>query len=118
MAAADLDLYRDGLYRATIAVKHRVGSQEIAMTIFRLCDSIGDKPSRKQVMDLVREMAHKQGSDGLWPECGVEIGEGYEADYAPDARRAVATVRRLWPELDDSDLANFERMYAMPGVDL
>lgn len=118
MASADLDLSRDGLYRTTIAVKHRVGSQEIAMVLFRLCDSVGDKPSKKQVMELVREMAEKQGRDGLWPECGVDIEQGYEAEYAPDARRAVATVRRLWPELDDVDLADFERMYAMPGVEL
>ena len=118
MAALKLTRSRDGVKRANITVQHRIGSRDIATALFTHPDSVSVTPTRTAVLNLVREVAARKGELGLAPECGVDIDEGYEAAFARDARRAVATVRRLWPELDDADLAEFEKDYAMPGVDL
>jgi hypothetical protein len=118
MSADKFFPYRDGRRRTTISVRQLIGSAEIAIVLFTQDDAVGEKPTRTEVLRLVREVAHQSGRNGLSPECGVDLDEGYENEYAPAARRAAATVRRLWPELDDADLRRFEELYAMPGVDL
>lgn len=110
--------WNDRRRRGVISVKHVIGSQEIAMVLFQHASEVSEKPSRGEVLTLVREVAFRSGQNGLWPECGADVEEGYEREAAPDARRAVATVRRLWPDLDDDDLRTFEQDYAMPDVDL
>lgn len=102
---------KDGLKRATIRVEHRVGSSEIAGALF-VRHSAGDELTKTQALDAVREVALNQGSEGYSPDCGFDVQQYEDADeYGPRAAWAAATVRRLWPELDDEALRDFEELY-------
>jgi hypothetical protein len=112
----DLTLSKDGLRRMTMRVEHRIGSAEIAGALF-VTGSTWEELTRAQVLKIVRDVAQCGGSDRYQPDCGFNVDWDEDPeDYQPRAAWAVATVRRLWPELDDSALKDFEKTYSGIGV--
>lgn len=103
-------LRRNGRHELTMAFKHYIGGAEIAMVLFTRAIE-GTEMSRAEILRLVRDSVQEHGTRAYAPECGVDISDGYEDEFAEHARWAIATVRRLWPELDDDTLRQFEKQY-------
>lgn len=106
---AKFTMRRGGTRRLTMAVKHHIGSREIAIVLLTK-GAEGTDMTRAQVLDLVRDVAQERGGQGLFPDCGVDV-DGYEEEFAGHAKWASDTVRRLWPDLDDEELRLFDEQY-------
>ncbi len=78
-------LRRSGTLRMTMAVKHHVGSREIAIVLLTK-GAEGTDMSRAEVLDLVREVAQERGGQGLMPDCGVDFEDGYEDEWVTHAK--------------------------------
>lgn len=112
-------LRRSGLHMITVDVRHHLASRDIAAALCTElyggtdCDDVSTL-TREQAERHVRKALAEDGFDGIWSAIWSR-DDVDDTDLSVAARRAVDTVRRLWPELDDRDLASFEGQYCLIG---
>lgn len=108
-------LRRNGKHMVTVKATHHIDSDTIASILAKAVEADIDddgqlilpRLSRAAAEQMIRRFLADHGNEGWWM-----WEDALDADEVGERGRwAAATVRRLWPALDDDDLARFEKPY-------